>query len=168
MVRQPKQWPWPWHAIRIHSRSLAERVGCAQSLRSLRLPFGSPNPIPLSREGSHPFEYLYNCLARCLGVVWRRGWDSNPRLLSGEPLFESGAFSHSATSPTISNKLRRVIRSSIYHDSKLARTLNGSCQRVGCARSLRSLRLPSGSPNPRLGLRRIPLKAGRLQPPRNL
>ncbi len=31
---------------------------------------------------------------------WRRGWDLNPRLLSGEPLFESGALSHSATSPT--------------------------------------------------------------------
>jgi hypothetical protein len=31
--------------------------------------------------------------------AWRRGWDLNPRLLSGEPLFESGALSHSATSP---------------------------------------------------------------------
>ncbi len=30
---------------------------------------------------------------------WRRGWDSNPRLLSGEPLFESGALNLSATSP---------------------------------------------------------------------
>ena len=25
--------------------------------------------------------------------IWRRGWDSNPRLLLGEPLFESGALS---------------------------------------------------------------------------
>ena len=25
--------------------------------------------------------------------IWRRGWDSNPRLLAGEPLFESGALS---------------------------------------------------------------------------
>ena len=31
---------------------------------------------------------------------WRRGWDSNPRSrVNGIPLFESGAFSHSATSP---------------------------------------------------------------------
>ena len=37
---------------------------------------------------------------RSLGVGWRRGWDLNPRLLSGEPLFESGALSHSATSPS--------------------------------------------------------------------
>jgi hypothetical protein len=55
-------------------------VGCAHPLRSFRLPFGSPNPIPLWREGSHPIEYFYNWLAiRSLGVVWRRGWDSNPR-----------------------------------------------------------------------------------------
>ncbi len=45
--------------------------------------------------------------------AWRRGWDLNPRLLSGEPLFESGALSHSATSPFIITK--SIVRS---HSSK--------------------------------------------------
>src|ERR1700730_6068138 len=30
---------------------------------------------------------------------WRRGWDSNPRWLLTTPLFESGTFNHSDTSP---------------------------------------------------------------------
>ncbi len=34
--------------------------------------------------------------------AWRRGWDSNPRyLLQGTPLFESGTFNHSVTSPSL-------------------------------------------------------------------
>ena len=32
-------------------------------------------------------------------LFWRRGWDSNPRSRNEIPLFESGAFNHSATSP---------------------------------------------------------------------
>jgi len=50
---------------------------------------GSPNPIPLSQEGSCPIEYLYNCLARrSLGVVWRRGWDVLSRFApSASPAF---------------------------------------------------------------------------------
>jgi len=31
---------------------------------------------------------------------WRRGWDSNPRYDKRKPLFESGTFSHSVTSPS--------------------------------------------------------------------
>ncbi len=35
---------------------------------------------------------------------WRRGWDSNPRSrASGTPVFETDAFSHSATSPCWAN-----------------------------------------------------------------
>jgi hypothetical protein len=33
-------------------------------------------------------------------LPWRRGWDSNPRWLITTPLFESGTFNHSDTSPT--------------------------------------------------------------------
>ena len=33
-------------------------------------------------------------------LPWRRGWDSNPRRLITSPLFESGTFNHSDTSPT--------------------------------------------------------------------
>ena len=49
-------------------------------------------------------------LGRCAGgpqnsaimyLRWRRGWDLNPRSRKGIPLFESGAFVHSATSPHI-------------------------------------------------------------------
>jgi hypothetical protein len=34
---------------------------------------------------------------------WRRGWDSNPRWLLTTPLFESGTFNHSDTSPGASS-----------------------------------------------------------------
>ncbi len=34
------------------------------------------------------------------GPMWRRGWDSNPRRLNTSPLFESGTFNHSDTSPS--------------------------------------------------------------------
>ena len=87
---------------------MAERVGCAQSPRSLRLPsVAEPIPLPKSGKGSHPTEYSCSWLAsRSLGAGWRRGWDSNPRLLSGEPLFESGALNHSATSPYYSHLLK--------------------------------------------------------------
>ena len=41
---------------------------------------------------------------------WRRGWDSNPRSrLRGIPLFESGAFSHSATSPLLIVKVNTTL-----------------------------------------------------------
>src|ERR671911_521755 len=33
-------------------------------------------------------------------LPYRRGWDSNPRRLITSPLFESGTFNHSDTSPT--------------------------------------------------------------------
>jgi hypothetical protein len=46
-------------------------------------PFGEvaePIPLPKSGKGSHPIEYFYCWPARrSLDVVWRRGWDSNPR-----------------------------------------------------------------------------------------
>src|SRR5215212_7005696 len=34
-------------------------------------------------------------------LPWRRGWDSNPRRLITSPLFESGTFNHSDTSPIL-------------------------------------------------------------------
>ncbi len=37
-----------------------------------------------------------------LSVLWRRGWDSNPRGLR-PPLFESGTINHSDTSPKLDN-----------------------------------------------------------------
>ena len=44
-------------------RPVSHETRDAAGLRSFRLPFGSPNPIPLSREGSHPIEYFYGCPA---------------------------------------------------------------------------------------------------------
>ena len=58
---------------------MAERVGCARSLRSLRLP-PVAEPLPLTGEGSHLTVYFYYRLAsRSFSFCWRRGWDSNPR-----------------------------------------------------------------------------------------
>ena len=137
-------------------------------------PLRVAEPIPLLKSGKVliPSSISTDGLPiRSLGIGWRRGWDSNPRLLSGEPLFESGAFSHSATSPTISIKLRRFIRSSILHNPKtgtnpkrfapeggigsvarslcLPRPRRGRRTHVSCAHPLRSFRLPPnfrGSP----------------------
>ena len=127
MVRQPKQCPWPWHAIRVHSRGLAERVGFEPTSPCGRTAFRERRLQPLGN--------LSNDL----------------------------------------NKLRRLIRPSILQHSKLTRTLNCSCQRVGCAQSLRSLRLPRLRRGRRthVSLRENPVpesrfQTGRLQPLGNL
>ena len=64
--------------------SSRQRVGCAQSLRSLRLPFGSPNPRLLVLSHYVPSASPLN-------------FRGSP----GEPLFESGALNLSATSPSL-------------------------------------------------------------------
>ena len=52
------------------------------------------NRAPSASRASLRFKQLnYELLTHNLHGSWRRGWDSNPRLLSGEPLFESGALS---------------------------------------------------------------------------
>ena len=54
---------------------------------------------PLESYGSHA-----NCRLHW-SILWRRGWDSNPRFrVHGIPLFESGAFNLSATSPLINRR----------------------------------------------------------------
>ena len=46
---------------------------------------------------------LMNVRGRCWTIVWRRGGDSNPRYgINRMPVFETGAFNHSATSPIAS------------------------------------------------------------------
>jgi hypothetical protein len=58
-------------------------------------------------EGFEPSRRCYRLRdfqSRALGQAMRpfqrrRGWDSNPRRLDTSPLFESGTFNHSDTSP---------------------------------------------------------------------
>ena len=58
---------------------------------------------PLSRSGTSPrWKSADRQIPRCIVPVklWRRGRDSNPRSRLPEiPVFETGAFNHSATSP---------------------------------------------------------------------
>ena len=57
----------------------------------------SATPAPLQRFvnfPAHPFSKA------CRFLFWRRGWDSNPRYREGTPVFETGLFGHSSTSPT--------------------------------------------------------------------
>ncbi len=61
-------------------------------------PFGLSGISPAVKHDAHSANRLaFTCRVwlaiRSFSVGWRRGWDSNPRLLAGEPLFESGALS---------------------------------------------------------------------------
>jgi hypothetical protein len=60
-------------------------------------------------------------------LPWRRGWDSNPRRLITSPLFESGTFNHSDTSPTreVYQRSRAIRRRNGGRNSKTARQLPG-------------------------------------------
>jgi hypothetical protein len=60
-------------------------------------------------------------------LPWRRGWDSNPRRLITSPLFESGTFNHSDTSPTreVYQRSRVIRRRNGERNSKTARQLPG-------------------------------------------
>src|SRR4030042_1745211 len=52
------------------------------------------NRAPSASRASLRFKQLnYELLTHNLHGSWRRGWDLNPRLLSGEPLFARGALS---------------------------------------------------------------------------
>src|SRR5215213_7500928 len=57
----------------------------------------------------------------------RRGWDSNPRRLITSPLFESGTFNHSDTSPTreVYQRSRVIRRRNGERNSKTAQQLPG-------------------------------------------
>src|SRR5829696_4066102 len=55
----------------------------------------------------------------------RRGWDSNPRWLITTPLFESGTFNHSDTSPTCE----------VYQRDPVTRNRNGAGDRKTARRS---------------------------------
>src|SRR5215207_9148920 len=57
----------------------------------------------------------------------RRGWDSNPRWLITTPLFESGTFNHSDTSPTheVYQRDPAIPHRNDGEDSKTARRLPG-------------------------------------------
>src|SRR5215208_4609117 len=66
---------------------------------------------------------------------WRRGWDSNPRWLITTPLFESGTFNHSDTSPTceVYQRCPAIRRQNCPGDSKTARRSPGGESRVRLA-----------------------------------
>jgi hypothetical protein len=72
---------------------------------------------------SLPTDRLTDWPTRC----WRRGWDSNPRRLITSPLFESGTFNHSDTSPTceVYQRGHQRRRQNVAGDSKTARRLPG-------------------------------------------
>ena len=72
----------PWRA------PTRARAGPAAPFESLtkRAPHASP---PANKKGALRRSFL----------SWRRGRDSNPRYLVSMPVFETGAFDHSATSP---------------------------------------------------------------------
>ena len=91
----------------------------------------------------------------------------------GEAVFKTAALNHSAIPPQL--------QSTFSQNFILTDFFSSTTKGVGCAQSLRSLRLPFGSPNPRplvlghyvpsaspLELQgvagRIPLQAGRLKP----
>jgi hypothetical protein len=62
---------------------------------------------------------------------WRRGWDSNPRWLITTPLFESGTFNHSDTSP-ICEVYQRVLAVGARAPMRIAKPPGGyraACQR---------------------------------------
>src|SRR5215204_109665 len=65
----------------------------------------------------------------------RRGWDSNPRRLITSPLFESGTFNHSDTSPTreVYQRSRVIRRRNGGRKSKTARRLPGGLSWVRLA-----------------------------------
>ena len=55
----------------------------------------SATPAPLHND----FRLFARPFLGMLIFVWRRGWDSNPRYREGTPVFETGLFGHSSTSP---------------------------------------------------------------------
>ena len=78
-------------------------------------------------------------------ILWRRGWDSNPRLLLGEPLFESGALNQLGNLSPMIFFLRVFSPHLLWHIKFMPES--GMC-------SLASLTPPSSllarAPNPRL------------------
>src|SRR5215218_1416174 len=68
-------------------------------------------------------------------LPWRRGWDSNPRWLITTPLFESGTFNHSDTSPTCEVYQRGFPRRDRHggRNSKTARRVPGGVSEVRLA-----------------------------------
>ena len=86
-------------------------------------------------EGFEPSRRCYRLRdfqSRALGQAMRpfqrrRGWDSNPRRLITSPLFESGTFNHSDTSPTreVYQRSRAIRRRNGGRNSKTARQLPG-------------------------------------------
>jgi hypothetical protein len=61
------------------------------SLNILRRGWDSSEGVPLGEPAAHTPRFKN---------LWRRGWDSNPRShVSGTPVFETGSFNRSDTSP---------------------------------------------------------------------
>ena len=59
--------------------------------------------------------------------IWRREWDSNPRLLAESPVFKTGSLNHSDISPCLSILRGRAVRCDIY-----ITTVSCRCQERNC------------------------------------
>src|SRR5215213_3925083 len=75
------------------------QIGCQLSAKGL---FSSPQTYRLAVWPSGRLAVWPSGRLRAIADSprRRRGWDSNPRRLITSPLFESGTFNHSDTSPT--------------------------------------------------------------------
>ncbi len=116
-------------------------MGCAHPLRSFRLPFGSPNQFPSRCRGRVLTPLNVSIVWLAMHLTWcmaeRVGFEPTSRD-HREPLFESGALSQLGNL----SKSRQLIYQ--WFSSHPTGTNHfDSCQRVGCAHSLRSFRLPS-------------------------